>query len=326
MSSLWMSAAKSAASLSQLIASARSLLDRLACTQRYHARLLAQELGDQFDVGTRPVHELTAGTARGTRAEVREAVGRHLVAAAAEGRVVVTIGNLLASEHAAAARTCDEIAAATEGLDDEDLLDVTPLLRSAVSVLARALLGALELRVLAESLDDPGRAALLARERDRWSSLASRMSIDVVSGAVAAAIGRGAGARPLAGCVVLALAEGPSVRARITAVIEGSGGSTVTLQTRAAALELLRWFRVDAVVATIDRSSDSLLHLPHSFDRASTHRPICIAILLPGAATAMGVAESFGYDAAVPLASEPEVIAHVLGGAIATRRLSTAVR
>lgn len=342
--------------LADRIAGARSLLDGLTASQRFHARLIAHELGHQYDADRRSVHELITEPARGRRAEVREVVRRHLVAAEANGRIVVTIGNLLAAEHADASRTCDEIEAATAGFEDEDLRAVAPLLRNAVSLLAGAVLGALELRVLAESLDHTDRAALLAHDRDRWAELTARVSAAVLTGSFeldgVPEDGRSDGAspawcsreplpqgrraaiadgrrvlQPASGRVVLALAAGSDARARLTTVIEQTGASAVIVHTRAAALELLKWLRVDAIVTAIERRSDTLLHLPHSLDRASAVRPLCIALLLPAAAAATTVAVSFGYDAAVPLAmSEGDTFAEMLGAAIDARRVPTAIR
>ena len=325
--------------LADRIAGARSLLDRLTASQRFHARLIAHELGHQYDADRRSIHELIMEPARGRRAEVREVVRRHLVAAEANGRIVVTIGNLLAAEHADASRTCDEIEAATAGFEDEDLRAVAPLLRNAVSLLAGAVLGALELRVLAESLDHTDRAALLAHDRDRWAELTARVSAAVLTGALelegvadegpahAPFPAPSSGSAPPRARVILALAAGSDARARLTTVIELTGASAVIVHTRAAAIELLKWLRVDAIVTAIERRSDTLLHLPHSLDRTSALRPLCIALLLPAAAAVSTVAESFGYDAVVPLAmSEGDAIAEMVGAAIDARRLAAAIR
>lgn len=332
--------------LRERIACASALLDRLASSQRFHARVLSQELGHHYDADRRSIHELLAEPARGRRAEVRDIVRRHVVAAEASGRIVVTVGNLLAAEHADASRCCDEIAAATEGFDDDDLRAVTPLLRNAVSILAQAMLGALELRVLAERLDHTDRAALLACERDRWASLAARLSIAAVTGGleldpppgpatpaartdasaarprseVTAPVRAERSALPLVGRVVLALAEGGEARARIAAVIERAGATAVFVHTRAAALELLRWFQVDAIVAVIERGSGTLLHLPHALEHTPGHRPLCVALVLPAAAAASAAAGSFGYDAVIPLTtSDGGSVVEMLGAAIQAR-------
>jgi CheY-like chemotaxis protein len=330
----------------RLIHRAEKLLRQLAQAEAFHARATAEALVRSHDAVDTPLraleeapdlHDPKRALLRAALRDRRVALQRHAAEQGARGAHAdggpLTVLGLLRQDRQRVERTCDGLRYALVALDERDAESVAleSLMVSGFLALAGQLSALLDVRAIAAGFIDPIDAGLLERDRAMWDQTARQLAKVSIGRAVERAVeGRVVAPReqepsgPLAQRVILLVARDPRALAFLTALTEGLGATTVLAESRDGALELLRWFRVDAVFCAIEHRADPCVGLPSAFRATDddAQRPLFLAF---PAITLLGAAElsdEHGFDAAIQLAgAESDALGALVARAIEARKV-----
>lgn len=250
------------------IARARRILERVAGTDAFHARAVAERLLPRWDAAELPAADLVAA-AGAAEAEIRAAIAARLSAQAGSEVARATLVSLLRADREAAVRACDTLHAAAGACDGADESALEGLLRGGTAVLASHMLAVLELRALAEREPGERHPTWLDAEHEHWRAVARGEE----ARAIARALEPRASGPPLEKRVVLVAASDLRSCAELAWALESRGATTILAEGDRVAREMLRFFEVDAIVASISRPYDRLIELAHAVRSAGGRCP-----------------------------------------------------
>lgn len=297
-----------------LVARGRRLLQRLEVVESYHARDIAERLWPTWNAATCTIVELLErplpadgdALVRRLRLQLESRTASRARGSAAEA----TVCDLLRADRERAVDALEELADALDRAHDEwDPADRggadREVHRTALAA-AAAIVTMLDLRVLAERAIDAARADVLEAERSFWSRAARDLA---AAGVLArpeearwpAPARRGPRLRPLARRVTLVVAREPPTLWATANLLEDAGAATILAHSESSALELLRFFHVDAIVCALEGAHDPLVGVPERLEGAwrpgegAPRRPLLLSMCRGGLDVGRG------FDAALPL-------------------------
>lgn len=295
--------------LTVAIARARRVLDRVAGTDAYHARLVAERLTARWGAAELPACELLASSAAGSGTELRATLAGRLSAHAGSPIAAGSLVALLRSDRELAARTCEELDAAVRQVA-ADGAGVRGVVEGGLGVLASRALAVLELRALGERRSGDPHPTWIDAEREHWAAVAAGEQARRVPRALAPR----AALLPLAKHVVLVAASDLRASASLAWTLESRGATTILAEGERIAREMLRLFEVDAIIATLAGGPDPMVALPRVVRELRARPPLMIAVVPPPGRTVEG------FDVSVPLDPEDAgTLGGLLGAAITAR-------